>query len=65
MIGRKIGVYEILSRLGSGGMGDVYLAQDTRLARKVAIKFLPTDLLSDNRARKQKPVGSPVSASRP
>src|SRR5215469_10746790 len=41
MIGTKLAHYEITSRIGSGGMGDVYQATDTKLARSVAIKFLP------------------------
>ena len=40
-IGSRLGHFEILERLGAGGMGEVYLAEDTRLARKVAIKVLP------------------------
>src|SRR5262245_47905082 len=42
--GSKLGPYEILARLGSGGMGEVYRARDSRLAREVAIKTLPADL---------------------
>lgn len=45
--GTKLGPYEILSPLGAGGMGEVYRARDTRLARDVAIKVLPTAFASD------------------
>ena len=45
--GTKLGPYEIQAPLGAGGMGEVYLARDTRLGRDVAIKVLPSHLSSD------------------
>ena len=46
-VGTRLGRYEIRSQIGAGGMGEVYLAQDTELDRKVAIKILPGHLASD------------------
>ena len=45
--GEKLGRYEIRSKIGEGGMGGVYLAQDTNLDRKVALKILPADLAAN------------------
>jgi serine/threonine protein kinase len=46
--GREIGPYRIIDRLGAGGMAEVYLAEDTRLNRLVALKLLPAYFASDN-----------------
>ena len=51
--GTKLGPYEIQSRLGAGGMGEVYRARDTRLERSVAIKVLPANLTSDPNLRQR------------
>ncbi len=51
--GTKLGPYEIVARLGAGGMGVVYRAHDGRLERDVAIKVLPLGLLADESARRQ------------
>jgi len=46
-VGAKLGAYEVIAKLGEGGMGEVYRARDTTLGRNVAIKILP-DLFADD-----------------
>ena len=53
MAGRVLSHYQVLEKIGAGGMGEVFLARDTSLKRNVAIKFLPQEMQSDSIARER------------
>ena len=53
MIDKIISHYRIIEKIGSGGMGEVFLAEDTKLERKVALKFLPAQFSADEEERKR------------
>src|SRR5687768_15212531 len=51
--GTRVGAFVIQAPIGTGGMGEVYLAEDSRLRRRVALKVLPADLTTDEAAGKR------------
>jgi serine/threonine protein kinase/Flp pilus assembly protein TadD len=63
MIGKKILHYKILEKLGQGGMGVVYLAEDENLERKVAIKFLPQQISANSEERERFKIEAKAAAS--
>jgi serine/threonine protein kinase len=66
MIGSSLAHYKILKKIGSGGMGEVYLAEDTKLGRRVAIKVLPPEMVTAERLdRFQREAKAIATLSRP
>ena len=53
MIGKSVRHYEIQEKIGEGGMGVVYRAEDTKLKRTIALKFLPHDLTRDEETKER------------
>ena len=62
MIPEMISHYRVICKLGQGGMGEVYLAEDTKLHRKVAIKSLPAKLLMDRKAQRRLAIEAQAAA---
>ena len=63
LVGQTLGHYEVLTPIGAGGMGEVYLAEDTQLGRKVALKLLPPQFTADaDRVRRFKQEARATSA---
>ena len=67
MIGKTFAHYEVVASLGKGGMGEVYVAEDTRLQRRVALKVLPAEMASDpeRRARFEREARAVAALSHP
>ena len=67
MLGQTLAHYKILEKIGQGGMGEVYLAQDTKLDRKVALKVLPPELAAsaDRGARFEREAKAIAALDRP
>jgi len=65
MIGKTVAHYEIVSSLGKGGMGEVYVAKDSKLKRRVALKVLPPEMATDPERRGRFEREAPASTSSP
>ncbi|MGE5795592.1 MAG: protein kinase domain-containing protein, partial [Ignavibacteria bacterium] len=63
MIGKTISHFKLLEKLGEGGMGIVYLAEDIKLKREVAIKFLPHHISADKEELKRFEIEAQAAAS--
>ena len=63
MIGKKILHYKIIEKLGEGGMGVVYLAEDSKLKRQVAIKFLPGHISANSDERRRFEIEAQAAAA--